>query len=714
MAYLGLFSSVFNWVFEKILSPIVLFLSDILSAIFEWVFNVILQPLLVLVFKLVLPWAIELLKDLFSGLLYSALSWICKILDYFQEIFAILAGMQPVRVLEGGTSYRETSLLGAIFSLSEVNKMFLYLLVLGFGLAFTCAIIAVIKSTIDLDFENKRPVGAVLRSLFKAFIHFLTLNLVVVFILMLSGRMLNTVSLATGTNDVSLGRIVFCSTTLNAHRNDAQNISKFPVEKNIMTDTDRKYFYYKSVQGARDYANSDDVTKYFYLHKLDFVTGIVVCVFLAIVMFGSCITFIQRIFDIIILYLVSPLFVATMPLDEGEKYKKWKDLFIGKVFTGFGAVLAMNLFLILVPIIMGNQISWGQESAEGTYIFKLLFLCGGAYALNKVGPMLTTLINWQAGQSESENAAYASSLIGGAVASGAVSLAKDGAMKLGHAFASPFRSAYDYAFGEGDRSDIADQKWESMQENGLSDEDRAKLEAEKEKEKEKDGNNKADIEDKKPDGEGNDDKDKEKEKGLEKVEPSKFDKFMKSCHKIFPAKEDKNGNYSVGLLGFKINYNKDGKKTGIKTPVATWGRTADGSMKWDSWKIPGVCTARRGQNTGKFKLSSIPAFGFRRFEDKDGNNRISSVLGFNQELGKDGQMHMTKGWLGYSASAASDGTYHTDSIMGVKFGRSYNKDSGQYETSGVRVGNFIFGGADPTAGSAHLEEEQPEQKQKKK
>lgn len=710
MAYLGLFSSVFNWVFEKILSPIVLFLSDILSAIFEWVFNVILQPLLVLVFKLVLPWAIELLKDLFSGLLYSALSWICKILDYFQEIFAILAGMQPVRVLEGGTSYRETSLLGAIFSLSEVNKMFLYLLVLGFGLAFTCAIIAVIKSTIDLDFENKRPVGAVLRSLFKAFIHFLTLNLVVVFILMLSGRMLNTVSIATGTNDVSLGRIVFCSTTLNAHRNDAQNISKFPVDKNIMTDTDRKYFYYKSVQGARDYANSDDVTKYFYLHKLDFVTGIVVCVFLAIVMFGSCITFIQRIFDIIILYLVSPLFVATMPLDEGEKYKKWKDLFIGKVFTGFGAVLAMNLFLILVPIIMGNQISWGQESAEGTYIFKLLFLCGGAYALNKVGPMLTTLINWQAGQSESENAAYASSLIGGAVASGAVSLAKDGAMKLGHAFASPFRSAYDYAFGEGDRSDIADQKWESMQENGLSDEDKAKLDAEKDKDKDNKDGDKADI-DKKPDG--GDDKDKkldggnDKDKKLDDKEeaPSKFDAFMNSCHKFFPAKEDKDGNYSVGLLGFKINYNKDGKRTGYKCPVATWNKNDKGEMKWDSWKIPGVCTAKRGQKTGDFKLSSIPAIGFRRFEDSDGKNRISSVLGFNRELGQDGQMHTTKGWLGYKASAASDGTYHTDSIVGVKFGRAYNKDSGQYETSGVRIGNFIMGGPKPTAGSAHLKEE---------
>ncbi len=28
-----------------------------------------------------------------------------------------------------------------------------------------------------------------------------------------------------------------------------------------------------------------------------------------------------------------------MPLDEGEKFSKWREMFIAKVFTGFGAAI---------------------------------------------------------------------------------------------------------------------------------------------------------------------------------------------------------------------------------------------------------------------------------------------------------------------------------------------------------------------------------------
>ena len=51
MVYLGLFSSIFNWVFNKILAPIIKFIANILSVVFEFIFNNILMPILTLVFK---------------------------------------------------------------------------------------------------------------------------------------------------------------------------------------------------------------------------------------------------------------------------------------------------------------------------------------------------------------------------------------------------------------------------------------------------------------------------------------------------------------------------------------------------------------------------------------------------------------------------------------------------------------------------------------
>ena len=58
--------------------------------------------------------------------------------------------------------------------------------------------------------------------------------------------------------------------------------------------------------------------------------------FVMLVMFVlSSISFIQRIFDIILLYLISPISIATIPLDEGNRFKVWKDMMIGKILSAY-------------------------------------------------------------------------------------------------------------------------------------------------------------------------------------------------------------------------------------------------------------------------------------------------------------------------------------------------------------------------------------------
>lgn len=856
MAYLGMLSTVFNWVFNRLLAPFIKFLSVILSAIFEWIFNWILQPLLIGVFKYLLPWVIELFVDLISGILYSIMTTACEILDYLQEIFYIFGGAQNV-IVKGATEAdnRAMPLLDALFLRPEINRMFIILASVGFGLAFIFAIIAVVKSTIDLDFEGKRPVSAVLRSLFKSILSFLLINLGVLFVLNVSGVVLNAINQSTSANDTSLGRIVFCVATLNASKNPKENIDEIDASKNIIDDTNRKLFYYKNIENAKDYRDSDDVEDYFHIYDFDFFTAIVVMVFLLVVLASTAIVFVQRIFEILILYLVSPFFVATMPLDDGEKFKKWKEMFIAKVFGGYGSVLAMNLFLILVPIIMGNSIDWGQKSAEGTFIFKLLFLCGGAYAITKIGPMITTLLNWQAGQAESAT----SGMVGGAIGGAAVSFAMKGAHAAlsgtAGALASPFRK-------NPERTKLADQKFKAMQKagakegddkidpkdyqgadaendakddndfygldpkgsgdekgdggakgaggakdasgdnkkdakgegastngessdnkndqlggsedkgadgkgesqsdesNGLQNEsgeasgeesnENAQLdnqgnesadgeqqggeeaqqgESQEDKQEglenkdglENQGDNKegaqdnaADIKDK--DGQAKDDKqgadkaaaDKKAEAGDTRWAVSKkFDKLMNFAHRVLPLKRAKDGSYSVGLLGFRVNYDKNGERVGVKFPFVSC-KGKNGSYKVDSWNIPGIIKfSRVGAGNGKdgeFKLSSIPLFGVKRYEDKNGKMQTSSAFGFQQQKGKDGKMHFTSGPFGlFKRSAAPDGTFHMDGLMGMKIGRKYNNVTGQYETNGVRIGNMIFGGVDPYSKSTPKE-----------
>lgn len=732
MAYLGLFSKIFTWVFDKILGPIVKFIAGLFSSVFEWVFNTILQPILIIVFKTVLPWVLEIIQELLCGIFYSILASLCKVLDYFQEIFNIFAGSQPVQTTIGGQT-QSVPLIDAIFFLPDVNRFFVVISILSVGLIFTFAIIAVIRSTLDIDFEGKRPVSAVLRSMFKAITNLLLVGLITLFILNLSGLILSAINEGARANETTLGRVVFCVSTLNASKIDGDNISGGS-SKDMIEDTARKYYYYKGIPGAKNYDNEDTVKGDFKLNKLDFITAGIVCIFLVIVLFTACITFIQRIFDVIILYIVSPLFISTMPLDDGEKFKKWKELFIGKVFGGYGTVLAMNMFLLMVPVIMGNKITWGDNtSAEGAYIFKLLFLCGGAYALTKVGPMITTLLNWQSGQAESATAGLVGGFVGGkvmaagmAVGQGVVGGLAKGAGAAGKKFAG----------NRAEKKKIADQKWKSMQENGLKDgdklgdgagvsaeddtyssdeyygmsqardtkEDKMQDRADAEKEKqEADGLTQSvkDYIDSKTGGAGKDGDgkdsgnkaelgaDKEAGKDGDKAEAGDDKKDLKA-----EGAENKDGDNAAKLDAKKDG--KDGDKPEDKKDDRYWlTKKMDGLFNFMHRTLP-----HKADKNGNYSFGFL---GFRAYYNKDGKRTGWKIPGVSWrkdakggvhwdglhiagigtwKKGASGKMRLTDfPMIGYKGYEDKDGKKHTLS----KFGNHYEKgkDGKMHKTSGL-------------------------------
>lgn len=427
MVYLGLFSTIFEWIWNKILSPIVQFVASLLGSLFGWIFNNILVPILTLVLKAVLPCFLELLKDIFSGILYRILSWIFKAIDYMKIAFDIFIGTSKV-------SYqgKEQSLLNAMMSTKTVSTAFWIITALGIGIAMLLCIYAVMKSSLDFDFENKRPVGAVMRSMLKCFFQFLTIPFFIIFILQLSGIILSAVETAltdpAAAPKQTLGCILFAITSLDAAKGTTSaNLSSNTFFGDHLSDGVRGMFY----NGNISYMDIDAVKNYFELSKFDYLVGITMSIFLAVILLICCITFIRRIFELLMLYLVSPLFVATMPLDDGEKFKKWREMFIAKVFAGYGSVFSMKLYLMFCPIIIGNSIQWGSDatSKDATYFIKLIFLVGGAWAMLKTGSMITSILNTQSAQAEQATADYIGGRAGqmtaqaaGAVASGAGSV----------------------------------------------------------------------------------------------------------------------------------------------------------------------------------------------------------------------------------------------------------------------------------------------------
>lgn len=412
--YLGLFSRICDWVLSHIFEPVFRFVSNLLNVVLTWVFQEVLAPVLMPVLQGILEFAIKLWVEIYSTHLYLLFSGLLKLLDYLETAFDVFIGLRDVTYDSGGTII-EGSLIEVLMQQKNVNQIFWVLTLAGLGIAMILTIIATAKSALDLDFENKRPVTKVLASMMKTFIQFFMIPFLVYFVLRLSAIILRGVTTAlTPEGTTSLGRMVFVIASLDAAKVENLNVSSSTRAANIgPLDSVRKPFYLMDAKGvsSKDYGKLSDVGDAFFLGEFDYLIGFIAAIFLLFTIGICLVIFIQRIFELLLLYLVSPYFVSTMPLDDGEKFNRWREMFVGKCFSGFGSAIGMRLFLLVCPIIMGNEIRLaadaglgGNASPEMEYMMKLFFIAGGAWAVYKSGPMITSLISSQAGQSEMQTA----------------------------------------------------------------------------------------------------------------------------------------------------------------------------------------------------------------------------------------------------------------------------------------------------------------------
>jgi len=111
----------------------------------------------------------------------------------------------------------------------------------------------------------------------------------------------------------------------------------------------------------------------------------------------SAIMFIQRIFDIIFLYLISPISVSTIPLDDGNRFRIWKEMLVAKILSAYGIILSMNLFFIMMPQI--QAITFFNDSFKNG-LMQILFLIGGSFAITKANLVVAQLTGNKAGNNE--------------------------------------------------------------------------------------------------------------------------------------------------------------------------------------------------------------------------------------------------------------------------------------------------------------------------
>ena len=419
---LGIFDSVFDWVCDKIFDPIIDWLSKILNSIFDWIMNTIVIPLLMPVFEFLWNIIIANIADLFFTFIYNGYCQFLWLLDQLQNGFDVLIGLKDVTYYsEAAGEETQTTLLQYFMNNEIIRNAVISITFIALGLSIIFAIYSVMRSTLDFDFEGKRPVGKVLNSVGKTMIAFLLVTTIcIVGVSLVSIVLKQTCSAISGGSDASLGRWVLAISSMDAGREN-------PPVKFINQSTGQMNEPWASlVYDGMDYLTFG--TK-IHISHIDYIIGYASIIFMMIVMIACLFTFIKRIFDVIILYITSPYFVSTIVLDDGEKFKKWRESFIARILIGFGSVIGLRIFLMMVPVIMNDNLKIFDSVAgdiTGGYVIRLVFILGGMFAVYKSSTLLTGIISSSVAAEENMNNALLGGMVAGGMMKGAKALAGAG------------------------------------------------------------------------------------------------------------------------------------------------------------------------------------------------------------------------------------------------------------------------------------------------
>lgn len=418
---LGIFDSVFDWVCDKLFDPIIEWLSKILNSIFEWLLNNIVIPLLMPVFEFLWNIIIANVADIFFTLIYGGFCQWLWILDQLQSGFDILIGLKDITYYSESLGRKDqTTLLEYFINNEIVRNALISITFIALCLSMIFAIYSVMRSTLDFDFEGKRPVGKVLNAVAKSMIAFLLVPTICIFGISLASIVLKQTCTAITGSDASLGKWVLAVSSMDAGRGN-------PPASFINQATGQIAEPWASlVGGSMDYVSFGTRI---HISRVDYILGFAAMIFMAVIMVICLFTFIKRIFDIILLYITSPYFVSTIVLDDGEKFKRWRDTFIAKILVGFGSVIGLRIFLMMIPVIMNDQLEIFDSVAgniTGGYIIRLVFILGGMYAVYKSSTLLTGIISSSVAAEENANNAIMAGLVGGGAMKGMKALAGAG------------------------------------------------------------------------------------------------------------------------------------------------------------------------------------------------------------------------------------------------------------------------------------------------
>lgn len=162
-----------------------------------------------------------------------------------------------------------------------------------------------------------------------------------------------------------------------------------------------------------------------------YLPAMIASIALGIALIVAILNLAKRTYEIIFMFFCMPVSMSTLPLDDGARFKNWREQFVTKIILAYGAVLSVNVFVLILPLI--QQMSLPNVGGFGNALFLIFMIVGGAMVI-PAGQTLFARLFGQADDMHAGGGWLRSAYYGGRVVGGmTVGLAVKGVKGIAHA-----------------------------------------------------------------------------------------------------------------------------------------------------------------------------------------------------------------------------------------------------------------------------------------
>lgn len=299
----------------------------------------------------------------FQELVMLLFLWMLKLIDGIMEIFSAISGI--IKVNYQG---EQVNMIEFIIGDSTVGIIFWCVFILAVGLACIFTISALIKNIIS----NQKTVSTIVGKFFLSLLGTMAMLVVVILIILIANAILTLIAeIFQIANTTSISNALFNACTgewLNGY-----SVAEFDIDTVSVRDILGSY---TTILIFPDYWNcSGMVNPNNFLYFPSLIAGIALTIALVI----AVINLAKRVYEIAFMYIVMPLSMSTLPLDDGARFKVWRETFLTKILLAYGSVFSVNVFILILPLI--TQMKINGISGFGNSMFIIFMIIGGSMVI---------------------------------------------------------------------------------------------------------------------------------------------------------------------------------------------------------------------------------------------------------------------------------------------------------------------------------------------